>query len=279
MTHDVRLADPLTISTQFNYFKPHIALFGAFSLRAFRDSGFQFCSPTLDMGCGDGLYGAMLMSLLDPQGSLVGIDYSVTALSRAAKRQSSPYIALLRGDVQQLPFENASFRTVFANGVLAAVPVPQSAMAEAYRVLRSGGEFCFTVRTHQFRKHYLGTRLLKRIGLCKWADAHSKRIDRRTGAMHVNSDPEQWTEQLKECGFEVTDVVGLYPIHLMSAWGVMSWLPLRVAFEVLRFAPSKRAQESIAQFICLLIGPIFRQGSGDLRPEECASILVRGRKP
>lgn len=278
MRRNVLMTEPLTISTEHNFFKPHIALFGAFSLRAFAESGFRLDGPVLDIGCGDGLYGSMLTRLMDTSTALTGVDYSAKALHRARRRENSCYTALLRGDAQKLPFDNESFQTAFANGVLAAVPMPQSAMNEAYRVLKSGGEFCCTVRTNRFRDSHLGTRLLKSLGYNSLADGYSSRLDRRTGAMHVHVTSRQWVNQLSASGFRVTNVVGVYPVSLMGVWGILSWLPFRAASEFLRLIPSKRIHRLAGRLARRTLAPVFRRTPANLRPEECSSILIRARK-
>ena len=82
-------------------------------------------ADVLDVGAGDG----PLLSLLRErghQGRVVGID-------------PAPGRGGLRGTAEALPFPDDSFGTVLLVRVLAHLPNPSTALAEARRVLRPGG--------------------------------------------------------------------------------------------------------------------------------------------
>ena len=49
------------------------------------------------------------------------------------------------GDAEQLPYRDASFEYVACAFGLLHLQQPEQAMAEAWRVLRSGGRYSFTV--------------------------------------------------------------------------------------------------------------------------------------
>ena len=83
--------------------------------------------PVLDVGCGDGELARHL-----PAGSWVGLDSSAEMLSRAPQPS-------VRGDATALPFGDESFGSVALLYVLYHLPDPALALAEAHRVLRSGG--------------------------------------------------------------------------------------------------------------------------------------------
>jgi len=93
----------------------------------------------LDVGCGPGYVSAAAAE----RGALpTGIDFSSEMISIA--RKMFPKIEFREGDAQDLPFNDASFDRVVANFALLHLANPERAIAEANRVLKSGGRFAFT---------------------------------------------------------------------------------------------------------------------------------------
>jgi len=94
----------------------------------------------LDVACGPGYVSAAAKKL----GAVpTGIDFSEKMIAIAKKMFAD--IPFVQGDAQNLPFENASFDRVLINFGLLHVSHPEEACAEAFRVLKSGGKFGFTV--------------------------------------------------------------------------------------------------------------------------------------
>ena len=77
---------------------------------------------------------------LPMQHRYVGLDLTAAMLKRARPRAAGLHFAPLRGDVQRLPFQDASFDTVVLHLILAVVPAPTLCLAEAVRVLKPGGQ-------------------------------------------------------------------------------------------------------------------------------------------
>lgn len=88
-------------------------------------------SPMLDAGCGTGLNLATL-----PPGS-VGIDLNPRNI--ALVRARLPGHVAVEGDIEDMPFADATFASVVCTEVLEHVPHPESALDEIHRVLRPGG--------------------------------------------------------------------------------------------------------------------------------------------
>jgi len=76
---------------------------------------------------------------LPPQHRYVGLDLTAAMLRRARPRAAGLHFAALRGDVQRLPFHDASFDVAVLHLILAVVPAPTLCLAEAVRVLKPGG--------------------------------------------------------------------------------------------------------------------------------------------
>lgn len=96
----------------------------------------------LDLGCGAGFDALVAAQLVGPTGLVAGIDLSAEMLAAAsAALADTPYawVEFCQGEVEALPFPDASFDVVLSNGVLNLVPDKPRAVRETYRVLRPGG--------------------------------------------------------------------------------------------------------------------------------------------
>ena len=98
--------------------------------------------PMLDAGCGTGLNLASM-----PSGS-VGLDLNPRNLELV--RQRLPEQTPVEGDIEAMPFEDASFETVVCTEVLEHIPHPDHALKEILRVLRPGGVLIGSVPCHSF---------------------------------------------------------------------------------------------------------------------------------
>ena len=84
----------------------------------------------------------------------VGIDLAEGMLELARQRVGG--IELLRADAEALPFDDASFDAVVGGFVINHLPHPQRALAEAARVLVSGGAVVFSVWDRPERMRVIG---------------------------------------------------------------------------------------------------------------------------
>ena len=97
-------------------------------------------SRLLDVACGPGYVAGMA---LERGAKPVGIDFSQSMIAIARRRY--PNIEFVEGDAENLPFSEASFDRVTVNFGLLHFPHPERALAEALRVLKTGGRIGFTV--------------------------------------------------------------------------------------------------------------------------------------
>lgn len=94
----------------------------------------------LDVACGPGDASA---AAAVRGAQVTGLDFASAMVEQASR--FNPDVAFRTGDAEALPFEDASFDAVVINFGILHFADPDRAIAEASRVLRSGGRFAFTV--------------------------------------------------------------------------------------------------------------------------------------
>jgi ubiquinone/menaquinone biosynthesis C-methylase UbiE len=99
-------------------------------------SGLGAGAHVADLGCGSGAF----TQLLEQRGyDSVGLDLSAKLL--ATGRRKHPQLRFVAGDIERLPFADASFDGILLSGVVHHFPDPSRCAAEVFRVLRPGGRF------------------------------------------------------------------------------------------------------------------------------------------
>lgn len=95
----------------------------------------------LDAGTGTGEDAQEMAKLVAPGGSVVGLDFSQIMIDEAQRRAQDARLPLhfVQGDIQRLPFADASFDRCYADRIFVHLPDPQLALAELVRVTRPGG--------------------------------------------------------------------------------------------------------------------------------------------
>jgi ubiquinone/menaquinone biosynthesis C-methylase UbiE len=96
-------------------------------------------SAVLDVACGPG-YGAGQAAARGAEA--LGLDFSSEMVAEARRRL--PDVEFVEGDAQRLDLPDAAFDAVVCIFGIAHLPDADAAIAEAFRVLRSGGRFAFT---------------------------------------------------------------------------------------------------------------------------------------
>lgn len=90
----------------------------------------------------------------------VGLDLTHAMLRRALPRTGHLSFSAVQGDVQQLPFADASFDCAVLHLILAVVPEPARCLAEIARVVRPGGQ---VLVFDKFLRHGQPARLRKML--------------------------------------------------------------------------------------------------------------------
>jgi SAM-dependent methyltransferase len=166
----------------------------------------------LEDGCGTGYVSAWMAR----RGArVVGLDNSPAQLStaRRLRREHGLPIALLQGAGERLPFAGASFDFVISEYGAAIWADPHRWIPEAARVLRPGGELVFLANSLLLMlcmpdhdadlpvKPEL-VREQRGLGRLDWADDGSTEFHLAHG---------DWIALLRSSGFEVEDLIELYP--------------------------------------------------------------------
>nr|QTZ19570.1 putative methyltransferase chloroplastic-like protein [Bixa orellana] len=114
----------------------------------------EYLKPTqggilVDVSCGSGLFSRKFAKSGTYSG-VIALDYSENMLRQCHdfikqdRSLSAANLALVRADVNRLPFASGSIDAVHAGAALHCWPSPSNAVAEISRILRSGGIFVGT---------------------------------------------------------------------------------------------------------------------------------------
>ena len=153
-------------------------------------------SRVLDVACGPGWLSA---AALEWGAAVTGIDFAEQML--AVARSRCPSVDFRNGDAEALPFPDGRFDAVVCNLGFPHFPNPERAIAEACRVLASGGRFAFTSWTPPARNPFMGLILGS-------VQAHGTLdVDLPPGpSLFRFGDPDECERALKAGGFTVLSV-------------------------------------------------------------------------
>ncbi len=103
-------------------------------------AGIKQGALVLDVATGAGYIAAAARSI---GATPIGLDFSGAQVELA--RKIYPDIEFLEGDAQDLPFDDQTFDSVVMGFGMNHLPEPEKAAQEAWRVLKPGGAFAFSV--------------------------------------------------------------------------------------------------------------------------------------
>ncbi len=242
----------------------------------------------LDLGCGDGMLTDILLSHLGPR-RLVGIDPDPAEIDAAKRFAFYERLHCAPGDA--IPEKDGTFDFVLSNSVLEHIPALTQTLAEAARVLKSGGRFLFTVPGPMFRANLRGP-----IAPGITRAAYLERLDRRIA--HLNYlDPAQWARALAVHGLRIEESLGYLDAAETRRWETLSRMTGGLLYSL--FAETKRPIEiqralgaralqnskKLPKGVSAAIGrgislgaSVDRNGDRWLRSELASCLLVAGRK-
>jgi arsenite methyltransferase len=96
----------------------------------------------LDLGSGAGTDSLVAAQMVGAEGRVTGIDMTPEMLAKAraaVAEMGATNVEFVEGEVERLPFPDASFDVVISNGVIDLIPDKDAVYAEIERVLRPGG--------------------------------------------------------------------------------------------------------------------------------------------
>jgi SAM-dependent methyltransferase len=96
----------------------------------------------LDLGSGAGTDSLVAAQMVGEHGSVTGVDMTTAMVEkarRAAGEMGAANVDFVAGEIEHLPFADASFDVVISNGVIDLVPDKDAVFAEIERVLVPGG--------------------------------------------------------------------------------------------------------------------------------------------
>ncbi len=157
-----------------------------------------------DLGLGCGLpveHAFVARRVVGEAGTVLGVDFTPEMVAKARQNAAALGYANVRfehGDIEALPFPDASVDVVVSNCVLNLVPDKARAFAEAFRVLRPGGHVCVSD-------------VVSRGAL---PDAVRASAELYAGCVAGAVDRGDYLALLSEAGFEGVEVVAERPIDL-----------------------------------------------------------------
>ncbi len=150
--------------------------------------GLDLPAPTLDVGCGDGLFAARVFERpLD-----VGLDPWHAPIHEA--RTHNAYRLLVEADGAHAPFPDGYFASALSNSVLEHIPHVEAVLAETARLLKPGAPFYFCVPNPRYLSELSISRLLGK-GYTEWF--------RRISRVQHADEPEVWQVRLEQAGFRL----------------------------------------------------------------------------
>ncbi len=105
-------------------------------------AGLQEGESVLDLGSGGGLDCFLSAQKVGPSGRVVGLDMNADMIQlarRNAQRVGAENVQFRLGEMEEMPFPDASFDVIISNCVINLSPDKDAVLRECYRVLKPGG--------------------------------------------------------------------------------------------------------------------------------------------
>jgi SAM-dependent methyltransferase len=184
---------------------PSQALWRAFELAKLKEIRDRdgFITPVLEIGCGDGAFGALLFESIDD-----GIDININSINYC-RQHNRVYKHVAQMDARAVKFGENKYQTIFANCVLEHISNLNRVLSEGYRLLKPGGKFIATVPLINMN-HSLLFR-------SRWyAELRRKQLN------HANLlSSHEWIERFNRAGFNEIFVYGYLPSKICRYWDLL----------------------------------------------------------
>lgn len=113
----------------------------------FEAGEFRLGETILDIGCGAGIDLCVASLLTGKDGKVIGIDITPAMIEKArvnTQLTGLSNITIYESSIEKLPVENCTIDKVISNGAINLSNCKQSVFSEIYRVLKAGGQLCFS---------------------------------------------------------------------------------------------------------------------------------------
>lgn len=203
------------------YYVPEMAIHKAIELQAFftdienvrqADDNSPYFGKGIDLGCGQGVVGSILMKRLGLN-QFIGLDFYAHNETLVKDRGYHDFIA---ADIGNIPVQSGAFDYAISVCVIEHLEHLDRALSEVTRVLKPGGRLSFTTPSPQFRTSTLAYRLFKAIG---WNQkALEFQVFKDVHAMHYNYfSKEVWVDLLQHLGYQDIEVTPIFS-RAQLAW-------------------------------------------------------------
>ncbi len=169
----------------------------------------------LDLGCGDGILTEILLNRGGAR-KLVGVD--LDPLEAQAAEKFAFYERVHVAPANAIPEENGTFDFVLSNSVLEHIPDIEGTIREIGRLLRSGGQFLFTVPTPAFHRNLRGP-IVPGISRQRYLETMDRRL-----AHHHYYTPTGWQRLLEANGMTLDTCQGYLDVAETHRWESLSRL-------------------------------------------------------
>ncbi|MCB2220447.1 MAG: arsenite methyltransferase [Bacteroidetes bacterium] len=99
----------------------------------------------IDLGSGAGNDAFVARSIVGESGRVIGLDFAGAMLTKAKNNVAKlgfTNVEFVKGDIEEMPFENDLADVIISNCVLNLVPDKEKAFSRMHSVIKPGGHFC-----------------------------------------------------------------------------------------------------------------------------------------
>lgn len=205
------------------YHVPEMTIHKSLELEMFLQQHYN--GSGLDLGCGDGLVGGLLIwhGGLSKLHGLDSKDFGCGVLGNG-------YTSFTMGDMQVLPYASQSFDYAISICVIEHVPDLENMLSEIARVLKSEGRLFFSTPSPLFRESTLGYRFFTALKMPKKAEVFKLEKDINSIQYHYLSEAE-WNSALQNAGFTDIEIQ-----HFFSRSQLLAYDFMNISFNWLRFS-------------------------------------------